>query len=443
MEAILIVDDDPGFRQVLKTPLAQEGYCVETVASVAEAMELGELVQFQLVLCDLQLPDGDGLDVLRWFSEYSPATSVIMITGYGTVASAIEAMKLGAEDYLVKPLASSDELRLLVRRTLERQRIVQERDLLREQDAGRQVCANTVETHDSRMAHVLELLKKIAPTNAAVLLRGETGAGKEMVARCIHQNSLRAGRVFVAVNCAALSPNLIETELCGHERAASSGSTAPHIGRFERAHGGTLFLDEISELDGSLQTKLLRVLQEKVCERVGGTRQIPVDVRIIAATHRDLQQAAQDGKFREDLYQRLSAFPIDVPPLRERPADIAALARFFLHRASANLGKPTLELTQDALDALAAYSWPGNVRELENMMERVAILCDGQVRARDLPISGSEPRPTHWRQIERRAIEDALSATHGNRTAAARQLGISLRKLQYRLKEYGVTEHRH
>jgi DNA-binding NtrC family response regulator len=441
METILIIDDDPGFRKLMETILVGEGYTVESGGSVADATRLGSNRQFHLVLSDLKLPDGDGLQVLRWFAEQAPQTPVVMITAFGTVATAVEAMKLGAVDYLGKPLRSPDELRLLVRRTLETRQIAGERDLLQEQERARFACDAMI-AEDPQMKSVLELARKVAPTNATVLLTGESGTGKEVLARCIHMNSPRAERVFVPVNCAALSPTLIESELFGHEKGAFTGAVAQHAGRFERAHGGTLFLDEIGELDGNLQSKLLRVLQEKTFEKVGGRRQITVDVRVIAATNRDLKRMVADGRFRDDLYYRLNTFPLEIPPLRERPADIPALARFFLSRAAKNFSKLPLELPQESLDALVGYNWQGNVRELENLMERMAILCEGSVRPEDLPIASRAPSapPVRWREIERHAIEEALRRNRGNRTQAAKQLGISLRKLQYRLKEYGYAD---
>ena len=438
METILIVDDDPGFRRLLETILSGEGFSLESAGAVTEALSAGARKQFHLVLTDLKLPDGDGLSVLRWFREHAPETPVIMITAFGTVASAVEAMKLGAVDYIGKPLASPDELRMVVRRTLDQRRAVEERDWLREQEAARFQCSNLI-AHDPKMQRVLDLASKVAPTDSTVLVSGESGTGKEVLARCIHQNSSRAQRAFVAVNCAALAPTLVESELFGHEKGAFTGAAAQHAGRFERAHGGTLFLDEIGELDGSLQVKLLRVLQERTFERVGGTRQITVDVRVIAATNRDLKQLVAESRFRDDLYYRLSTFPIEIPPLRERPGDIAVLAGMFLKRAAAKLGQAPPALAPEALDLLKSYSWPGNVRELENMMERTAILCRDTVAAADLPIAGAGPtRPVRWVDIERHAIEEALAANGGNRTLAARQLGISLRTLQYRLKSYGL-----
>jgi two-component system, NtrC family, response regulator AtoC len=438
METILIVDDDVGFRSLIETILRGEGYDTKGAASVAEAIASGNRRRYDLLICDLQLPDGSGLDVLRHWRNEMPEVPSIMITGFGTVSSAVEAMKLGAIDYLGKPLGSPDELRIIVGRALEQSRTMRERNVLHEQETVRFSCGDLIAA-DPRMAKVLQLVRKVAATNATVLLTGESGTGKEVIARCIHSNSARNQRVFIPVNCAALSPTLVESELFGHERGAFTGAVGQHFGRFERAHGGTLFLDEIGELDGSLQAKLLRVLQDKTFERVGGTRQITSDVRVIAATNRDLRQSVAEGKFREDLFYRLTAFPIELPSLRERPSDIRRLARFFLERSAREIAKKGLILSPRAESALMAYQWPGNVRELENMMERVAILCEGLIEPEDLPIASTAPaRPVLFRDIERKAIEDALEENQGNRTKAARQLGISLRTLQYRLKEYGA-----
>jgi DNA-binding NtrC family response regulator len=441
METILVVDDDPGFRKLLETILRGEGYSVESAGSVAEAVKCGERRKFDLVISDLKLPDGEGIAVLRWWAERMPETPVVMITAFGTVSSAVEAMKLGAVDYLGKPLSSPDELRLLVRKTLDERDTAEQCRVLRDEESRRFSCEEMV-AEDPKMLRLLELTRRVAPTNATVLITGESGTGKELIARCIHRNSQRSQKVFVAVNCAALAPSLIESELFGHEKGSFTGAVAQHLGRFERAHGGTLFLDEIGELDGNLQAKLLRVLQERTFERVGGMRQITVDVRVIAATNRNLQQSVGEGRFREDLYYRLNTFPIEVPALRERPADIPRLAHFFLERAARSLGKRRLALTAGAEKMLLAYGWPGNVRELENIMERMAILCDDQVTAEDLPLggTGAPARPVRFKDIERKAIEDALDGNHGSRTLAARQLGISLRTLQYRLKEYGITQ---
>jgi two-component system response regulator AtoC len=433
MPAILIVDDDPGFRKLLATILLGEGYEVATAGSVAEAVRRGSERTYNLLLSDLRLPDGDGLAVLRWFAEHAPGVPVVMISAFGTVPAAVEAMKLGAIDFLEKPLRSPDELRRLVANSLRREPPAEEA-------AKPFVCAGLIAV-DAAMQPVLELVRKVAPTNATVLLTGESGTGKELLARCIHEHSPRALKKLVALNCAALAPALIESALFGHEKGSFTGAVAQHQGVFERADGGTLFLDEIGELDANLQAKLLRILQERTFERLGGTREIAVDVRLIAATNRNVRQLVAEGRFREDLYYRLNIFPIAIPPLRERPADVPALARFFLGRAARKLGRGEIELTAEAEERLLAHQWPGNVRELENMMERVAILCGERVEAEDLPLEATgQSRPVKWKEIERRAIEQALETNAGNRTRAARQLGISLRTLQYRLKEYGIGE---
>jgi two-component system, NtrC family, response regulator AtoC len=440
MERILVVDDDPGFRELLTAILSNEGYEVESGASIADAVRLGAARQYNLVISDLRLPDGSGIEILRWFAEQAPNVPVIMITAFGTFESAVEAVKLGADDYLGKPLNSPDELRMTVRRALDQRRTKLEHALMREEQARRFDCRGMI-AGDPKMTAILELARKVAPTNATVLLTGESGTGKEVIARCIHSNSARSQRVFVPVNCAALSPTLIESELFGHEKGAFTGAVGQHLGRFERAHGGTLFLDEIGELDANLQAKLLRALQEKTFERVGGTRQISVDVRVIAATNRNLKSAAAEGRFREDLYYRLNRFPIEIPPLRDRASDIEPLADYFLRRAAVELGKTPPVLARDAVRVLQAYRWPGNVRELENAMERMAILCEERVTAGDLAmLHAEECRPLLWRDIERQAIEEALRMNRGNRTLAAQQLGISLRTLQYRLKEYQLED---
>ena len=325
-----------------------------------------------------------------------------------------------------------------MKKALAERQVQDERELLREEAAARFATGNIIADHPS-MVRVFDLVRKVAATNATVLITGESGTGKEILARLIHDNSPRAERVFVAVNCAALSPTLIEGELFGHEKGAFTGAAVQHSGRFERAHGGTLFLDEIGELDANLQTKLLRVLQERAFERVGGTRQT-VDVRVVAATNRNLKEQVREGWFRQDLYHPINAFPIEVPPLRERGSDIGKLSRFFLDRAAKNMGRSVPRLSAEAESLLLGYAWPGNVRELENMMEPAAILADGEVLAEHLGIGDDAPsRAVRFTDIERKAMEGALADNNGNRTRAARQLGISLRTLQYRLKEYGLV----
>ena len=445
MDPILVVDDDPGFRQLLAAILEREGYAVELAGRVAEARAKGSSKRYSLVISDLKLPDGDGLDVQQFFLERSPETPFVLITAFGTVATAVEALKRGALDYLEKPLRSPDELRRLVRRALALSANATEAPAaagLRPATPG--LCASMV-ARDPRMLHILDLLEKVAPTPANVLLLGESGVGKEVLARCIHQHSRRADKPFVAVNCAALSPTLIESELFGHERGAFTGAVARRHGVFERARGGTLFLDEIGELDPGLQAKLLRVVQEKRFERLGGEETLETDVRIISATNRDLHRDVQEGRFRADLYYRLSTFPIEIPPLRDRPADIDALADHFIALAAARFQKPQLRLSDSARYQLRAHPWPGNVRELENVIERAAILSDGEILPEHLPFTGeravdpAKAGTLNVRELERRAIEEALRKHGGNRTHAARELGLSLRTLQYRLKEYGIS----
>src|SRR5579875_538604 len=407
MERILVVDDDPGFCKLLATILLEAGYAVETAASVAEALRAGERAHFHLVLTDLRLPDGQGLDILCKWRERED-TPFVVVTAFGTISSAVEAMKFGAQDYLTKPLDSPEQLRVVIRKALGQAQATRERDLLLEQEAERFSCGSLV-AKDPRMLRVLELAQKVAPTDATVLITGETGVGKELIARCIHDHSPRAKRLFVAVNCAALSPTLIESELFGHERGAFTGAVAQHAGRFERAHGGTLFLDEIAELDAALQAKLLRVLQDKTFERVGGTRAIMVDVRLLAATNRNLPRLVSEGKFREDLYYRLNTFPIEVPALRDRAGDVPALATLFLERAARSLGRRAPKLSPEAMERLRSYTWPGNVRELENLMQRVAILGEDVLDADELPIPAESVRPVAFKDIERLAIENALA----------------------------------
>lgn len=446
MDPILVVDDDPGFRQLLATILEEEGYAVEQASRVSEARAAGARRRFALVLSDLKMPDGDGLEVQQFFRQRWPATPFVLLTAFGTVATAVEAMKRGALDYLEKPLRSPEELRRLARRALALSAEPEEAAPAgAPPEAPPGLCGSMV-ARDPRMLHVLDLLGKVAPTPANVLLLGESGVGKEVIARCIHIHSRRAAKPFLAVNCAALSPTLIESEIFGHERGAFTGAVARRHGVFERARGGTLFLDEIGELDPGLQAKLLRVVQEKRFERLGGEETLETDVRIISATNRDLHREVQEGRFRADLYFRLGAFPIEIPPLRERPADIDALAEHFIAAAAEKFGKPQLRLTDAARFQLRAQRWPGNVRELENVIERAAILSDGDILPEHLPFA--EPRKVdpaaaetlNVHDLERRAIEEALRRHGGNRTHAARELGISLRTLQYRLKEYGLSK---
>jgi DNA-binding NtrC family response regulator len=457
MERLLVVDDDPGFRALLETILRGEGYAVASASTCSEAKKQGERQAFHLVLTDLRLPDGSGLDVLRWWKDRMPETPVVVITAFGSVESAVEAMKLGAVDYLGKPLSSPDEARILVRRTLDQARDAREATVYREDEEKRFSCGELIAS-DPRMAQVLEMSRKVSSTNATVLILGESGTGKEILARCIHRNSQRAQRVFVAVNCAALAPTLIESELFGHERGSFTGAAAQHIGRFERAHGGTLFLDEIGELDANLQAKLLRVLQEQSFERVGSSMTQHVDVRVLVTTNRDLYAEVKAGQFRPDLYFRLAVVPIHVPPLRQRREDIPQLVDYFLARAARRLEQPVPPVHASALELLVSHPWPGNVRELENIITRASVLC-GQD-----PVTADQLRP--WllessaccpdgsadgapdlgievgmslQVMERRLIETTLEHFQGHRAKTAQALGIGIRTLANKLRSYGYA----
>jgi DNA-binding NtrC family response regulator len=425
MEAILVLHQNPEILGLLTTVLTGEGYTVETAASEGDALSACERRGFHLIVFDAGIPDG-GAEMLRRFAARFPEIPILAVAAPGAAA---EAMNLGAAGWIARPDSPGD-LRRAVRRTLDQARIARERDLLREQERARFNC-HTVIARDPKSLELLETVRQASLTDAPVLIAGESGAGKETLARAIHFNSPRAGRAFAPVNCAAPSPGIVENEIFGRDQP----------GRLERADSGTVFLDEIAELDPNLQLKLLGLLREKTFERAEGPRRISVDVRVIAATSRNLKSQVAEGRFRADLFQLLDACRIAALPLRERRQDISALAHYFLGRAARRLLKPEIVLTQSAENVLLLYDWPGNVRELANVMERVAMLCDRRVEARDLPI-GERPAGEHpmlWKDIERRAIEEALRTNGGNRTRAARQLGISLRTLQYRLKEWGVN----
>jgi DNA-binding NtrC family response regulator len=434
MEPILIVDEDPEFRKLLTTILSGDGCAVDSASTVKEAVGLGGSKSFHLVLSGTRFPDGSGIDVLRWCNENLPDAPVVLIDGPGTAP--LDTSKMRPAEYVRKPLGNAEEWRAVVRKALDRARAEQERELLRDSDSRRFNC-NELIARDPQMLEVLELTRKVAAGDGTVLISGESGAGKQLLARSIHFNGARSSYAFVVQNCAPMAPGVVENELFGHDKGAMSSAVAQRPGRLDRAHLGTLFLDEVTDLDAALQARLLRFLQERTFERAGGTRRIMVDVRVIASTSRNIKQMVSEGRFREDLYYRLNSVPLSLPPLRQRRADIPALARHFLAEAACNLHKPEISLSPAAEGALQLYDWPGNVGELENVMERVAMLYEGVVDARNLPL-GAPPAtgPLLWKDIERQAIMDALRANNGNRTRAARQLGISLRTLQYRLKEW-------
>ncbi len=442
---ILMVEAEPPARQRLASLVEEEGFDAEWASCVAEAREAARRHRFALVVCDLKLPDGDGLEVQECFQETQPGAGFILLAEIGSMASAMEALRRGALDYVEKPLRSARDLK----RAIQRAAVLAagSADPAAKGEAPRAtpgLCGSVV-ARDPRMLHVLDLLGKVAPADVHVMLIGETGVGKEVIARCIHQQSRRAGRPFVVVHCASLSPGLVEIELFGHEPGAFAGATGQRQGALERARGGTVFLDSVSELPPSAQLRLLRALRERRFQRPGGQQFLDAGVRIISATTRDLEAGARDGRLDQDLLARLGVFPIEIPPLRDRPADIDALAEQFLAAAAAKFGKPELRLSEAARLLLRSHPWPGNVRELENAVERAAILSDGEILPGHLPFGGMQALgpaaagTLNVHELERKAIEEALRLHGGNRTRAARELGISLRTLQYRLKEFGLT----
>jgi two-component system response regulator FlrC len=438
---VLVADDEEGLRSFIAEALESEGHEVVTVADGAEAIATTARRAFDVVVTDLKMPRADGLAVLDHVRAEQPDVEVIVLTAHASVETAVAAMKRGAFDYLQKPLGSPDELRLLVARALERRSLVKTRERVAAELPGEL----PLTYGDAAMVPVVESLRKVAPTNACVLLLGESGTGKEVAARAVHRWSHRSAGPFVAINCAALAENLLESELFGHEKGAFTGATAVRRGRLELAEHGTFFLDEIGDLKPDLQAKLLRVLQEREFERVGGSRTFKADVRWVAATNGDLQAMTRDGSFREDLFHRLAVFPVRIPPLRERRGDIVPLARTLLRGVAGGVGRPELTLDVSAERRLEAGSWSGNVRELRNVLERAAILAEGPaLRAEDLPMEGapaavtSADKPVRLADMEREAIVRALAEEGGNRRRAAERLGMGLRTLYEKLNKFGL-----
>jgi two-component system response regulator AtoC len=433
---ILVVDDDDDVRSFLVDALDLAGHDVDEAPDGRAALKKLRATGYAVVLTDLTMPGMTGLELLAAIKADQPEVEVVMLTGNGSVGTAVDAMKAGAFDYLTKPISSPAELRLIIDRALERRRLTARAQVPTD---GPQLTWGA-----PAMTPVVDALQKVAATDATVLLTGESGVGKEVAARALHRWSRRRDGPFVAINCAALSEQLIASELFGHERGAFTGATERKRGKLELAEGGTFFLDEVGELKPDLQAKLLRVLQERTFERVGGTRTLPCDVRWVAATNRDLPARIAAGAFRQDLYHRLAVFPVHLPPLRERREDLPELARTLLARAAANVGRPDLTLTPEALATLTAADWPGNARELANALERAAILADGAAIRPEhilvLPGTSTPPAPDAptMEQAEIAAIRAALARHDGNRKAAAAHLGIGLRTLYDKLKKYGL-----
>lgn len=440
-KSILIVEDDSLFRSLLSTILKEEGYRVEEAENGQEGLAKFIGGDFDLAITDLKMPAMSGMDLLVKAKKERPESRWIVITAFGSIDNAVEAMKAGASDYLTKPLHNPDELRLIV------QRILKEADSditisLLSEELGKQFPTMEMIFLGEKMQQVYQLVKDVSPTSASVLISGASGTGKELVARVIHQMSPRRGKAFIAVHCAALTETLLESELFGHERGAFTGAVASRKGRFELADGGTIFLDEIAEIPQAIQVKLLRVLQERELERVGGTKTIRVDVRIISATNKNLKKEVSAGRFREDLFYRLNVFPLELPSLSERGEAIIPLANYFLKKFSLPLGKNIKGFTSAAQRALTEYSWPGNIRELQNVIERAVILASGDIDEEHLNIETQSDRSFTGngllQKIERETIQKILNEVGGNRKAAADILGVSLRTLQYRIKEYGL-----
>jgi DNA-binding NtrC family response regulator len=443
---ILVVDDETSMRHMLRLVLEREGYQVDEAQDGAAGLAILRENSFQYVLCDIRMPGLDGLGFLRQAVLQNPDSTYVMMSAYGTIDTAIQCMKEGAYDYVAKPF-KVDEIVLTLAKAEERQRLVSENAALRQEI--RTLGKNYQMVYGSEtMKKVMELVVQVAKGRAPVLIAGETGTGKELVARALHEQGPRKKGPFVAVNCSAFSPGLLESELFGHARGAFTGAERTRHGLFAAADGGTLFLDEIGELPLDFQPKLLRVVQEGEFRRVGETQPAKVDVRILTATARDLKAEVDAGRFREDLYYRLAVVEIRTPPLRERREDIPLLARYFIDRIAAREGRPAPEFSAEALSILKNYDWPGNVRELENLMEKTMIFCRGteislagfpwEVRRHSRNSSGDISLRKANRRLEEEYIRKALAATGGNRTQAARLLEISLRGLLYKIKEFKI-----
>jgi len=445
-DRLLVVEDDPPQRELLADFLREQGLEVEEAADGEEALRRIEGTDYDLIVADLKLPGLDGFELLKASRALNPEVGFLLVTAHGSVPSAVDSLRQGACDYLLKPL-DLGEVEQVVRRCLEGRHLRRENLELR-QRLGRVESIPGIVTAGGEMADALSRIARVAAAEVSVLVLGESGTGKELVARAIHAASKRARAPFVPVNVAALAPSLLESELFGHERGAFTGAEREHAGRFESAKGGTLFLDEVGDLPPAAQVKLLRALQERAIERVGSNRSIPVDVRLIAATHDDLLACVQEGSFREDLYYRLAVVSIQIPPLRRRRADIPALIDHFLAKHASVAEDAPTAVTREALDLLVRYDYPGNVRELENIVQRALVLARGDaITVDDLPVGvlrggGSEQNlgppppgglPALLAEVERKAIREALAAEGGNQSRAAARLGISERALRYKL----------
>jgi len=450
MPAILIVEDEAKMRRLLELNLGEDGFTTFSAGDAESGLKLLRENAIDLVLTDLKLPGMNGLEFLQAVKHQNAARPVVVMTAFGSVETAVEAMKAGASDYVLKPFSLA-EMRMVIHKELDVHNLREENRSLREALGKRYAHPNIV-AQSPKMQEVLATLERVAPTNSTVLLGGETGVGKDLIARAIHQKSRRASGPFIKINSTAIPENLLESELFGYEKGAFTGAAASKPGKFELADKGTLFLDEIGDVPPAIQVKLLRVLQEREFERLGGTRTVKVDVRLVAATNRDLRAALEDGTFREDLYYRLNVVPIDIAPLRERKEDIPGLVHLFISRFSAESDKSVEGITPDAMRVLVNYYWPGNVRELQNILERACALAKGTIlEASDIhldvrPARGAEsanhflPEGMTLEQWEDEMIQEALKRAGGNKSQAARLLGLSRNALRYRLSKIGIAD---
>ncbi len=448
--AILLVEDEAKMRRLLELQLADEGFVAQTAPDAETGLQMLGKQPYDLAVTDFKLPGMNGLEFLQAAKRIDAHLPIVIMTAYGTVESAVEAMKAGASDYVLKPFSLA-ELVLVIRKELDAQKLRDENRSLREA-LGLKYKYDNIIAQSEKMQAALRLVERVAPTNTTVLIGGESGVGKDLIARAIHQHSQRACGPFVKINSTAIPETLLESELFGYEKGAFSGATSAKPGKFELADKGTLFLDEIGDIPAAIQVKLLRVLQEREFERLGGTKTLKVDVRLIAATNRDLRAALEEGTFREDLYYRLNVVPIDIPPLREHKEDIPPLVEFFLEKYAKELARPAPKITPDALKFLIDYHWPGNVRELENVIQRAVALSEAaMIESADIHLDAPAARPgsaaNHFLppgmtldQWEDQAIREALRRSNGNKSQAARLLGLSRNALRYRLSKMGVPD---
>ena len=453
METILIVDDEKNYLVVLEALLSPEGYEIVTTENASDALRLVRESDLDLVITDMKMPGMSGMELLEECKKIRPELPVIMMTAYGTIEMAVEAMKKQAYDYIIKPF-NNEELKLIIKKGLENYRLTKENRRLSEALSDRYKYGNII-GKSKPMLKIYDLIGKVAQSRASVFITGPSGTGKELIAKAIHYNSPRKDRPFISINCGALTETLLESELFGHEKGAFTGAVAMKKGRFEVADGGTLFLDEVGDMPAPLQIKLLRVLQEMEFERVGGTRTIKVDVRVLSASNRNIKADIANNLFREDLFYRLNVMEIEVPPLRERVDDIPLLVKHFIEKYREDKGKNKIELNPEAWKALYTYTWPGNVRELENVMERAVVLNPGGIIVpEDLPGEVAEaeaefdverfvppnvPLPTALEQIEEKLIKRALAQCNNVQAHAAKMLGITKSLIQHKMKKYKIT----